>query len=101
MMMKTMMIDGVGEAKLDDYYVYKDGGMFRRVQAGELLDRDRPNRIIGKWKIFIDSFSHCALPYSVYHLANTETGEVYSVEVLLRTGVDYRKRIVEWLKKDD
>lgn len=86
-------------AKKTDYYTWKDGALYRNVAAGQFFDRKRPTRNAGKFKIFVDSFPNAALPYSVYLIANTETGEVFTMEVLHQTSFNRLNDLVEELKQ--
>jgi len=81
-----------------NYYVYEDGALCRNVAAGKIKDRVRPTRVAGKYKIYVDSFPDAALPYSVYHIADTETGNVVDLEVTHGTGFNKLKAVTEYLK---
>ena len=94
----TSLILGNTSYKESTYYTYKEGALYRNVVAGQVLDTKRPTRVAGKYKIFVDSFPRATLPYSKFHIANTETGKVYSVESIHGTGISL-KQVVEELKE--
>lgn len=85
------------EAKETTYYTYKDGALYRNVAAGQILDRTRPTRNAGSYKVYVDSFPDAELPYSVYYIADTNTGKVYRLE-LTHTCSGNLKNLVEELK---
>ena len=87
------------DAKRTNYYTFKDGALYRNVAAGQVLDRKRATRNAVKFKIFVDSFPNAALPYSMYYIANTETGEVFKLEVLHGTSHNRLNDLVEELKQ--
>lgn len=84
------------KADLTDGYEYKDGALYRNAAAGQFLDSKRPTRVVGKWKIYVNSFPDAAYPYSVARIADSETGEVYRFE--FPQGYGILKDIVEHLK---
>ena len=88
------------EFKKTDYYVFKDNAMHRNVAAGLIRENRRPYRLAGNYNLYIDSFPTVALPYSTYYVADKNSGEVYSCEVLHNTSDNKRfiKELVEELK---
>ena len=96
--LEHMNVNGF-EAREDRYYVYKDGKLCKNVVAGVIPCAIVPTRKAGRYKVYVDSHRDVALPYSIYHIADTETGKVYSFEVT--HGVCYRPLdgIVEALKE--
>lgn len=82
-----------------NYYIFKDGALYRNAYAGQFLERTRPTRNAGKYKVYVDSFSDVALPYSKYHIANTESGKVYDAEIVHGIIDNPLGKIVEVLKE--
>ena len=88
------------EAEETNGYEFKDGALYRNAVAGQFLDRTRATRNAGDYKIYIDSFPSAALPYSVYRIADTKTGKVYTFELTHYTSFGVLDKIVAELKGD-
>lgn len=84
-----------------DYYIFKDGSLYRNVAAGLIKENKRPYRVAGNYNIYVDSFPRAALPYSNYYIADKITGEVYRAEILqgMGDGKQFIQRLVEELKR--
>ena len=95
----SFQVDGYTFEKTN-YYKLIDGAMHRNVAAGLIRENRRPFRVAGKYNVYIDSFPDAALPYSTYYVANKETGDVYTTEVLQYMGTGRRliKELVNYLK---
>ena len=82
-----------------NYYIFKDGQLYRSVTAGQFPENRRPYRVAGDYNLYVDSFPNAALPYSKYYVANKKTGEVYQYEARsYGTEKEYISGLVEELK---
>ena len=82
-----------------NYYIFKDGQLYRNLPAGQFPENKRPYRVAGDYNLYVDSFPGAALPYSNYYVANKKTGEVYKYEAhSYGTEREYISGLVEELK---
>lgn len=65
--------------KIEDYYIYENGKIYRNVAAGKFEDKLHCVRRIGKYKLCAEHFN-CALPYTVYYVIDTEKEVIYRSE---------------------
>lgn len=68
------------ELTLTENYKFEDGKLYRKSVSGwHHEDDEKCVRNVGIYKVFAYRIN-AAVPYTVYHVANTETGEVLAGE---------------------
>ena len=63
--------------KESDYYVMKDGKIYRHPVAGLYEEKWHITRKVGDYKIHAENFPDCALPYTNYYVIDTKEQKIY------------------------
>lgn len=93
--LKDLIGDYGQTLRKDNDMRYENGKLIRLSKVGEITEPDRAVRNAGKYKIFARHFSS-NLPYTHYFIANTETGEVFSIpEIVTDWNTGVLKEITE------
>lgn len=96
---ETISVAG-SDFKKTDYFIFKDGKLYRNVAAGQIKEDIRPYRVAGNYNLYVISQRDVQLPHSTYLIADKRSGEVFEFErVLYGTEREYVKALVEKLKQ--